>query len=265
MKGPEEQVRSEFIRILIEDYGYREAEIETEFPIPRGYNSSDRADIAVFRGTGRDPASDIIGLVETKKPGAKSGKPQLKSYMTATSAIWGVWTNGSDIAYLCKPVGKSAIDDDLLNNIPVRGQRLQDVGKITRNDLVPYSGAMLKASFRRILNTLYANTTISRREKLGNEMIKLIFAKLRDETTYVDSPPSFYAGYGEDPNEVKERIERLFADVVSDYQADGIFDPHDKIILDAQGVAWAVGQLERGCLIDTPTDVVGDAFEVFAE
>lgn len=265
MNGPEEQVLQEFLGILIEDYGYRESEIEIEFPIPRGSSRTDRADIAIFRGAGRDPASDIIGLVETKRPGAQSGKAQLKSYMTATSAIWAVWTNGSDIAYFCKPFGQSSIYDNLLNNIPVRGQRLQDVGRIERNDLVPYSGAMLKASFRRILNTLYANTTISRREKLGNEMIKLIFAKIRDETTYVDSTPSFYAGYGESPDQVKKRVDRLFAGVVDDYHKDGLFDRHDKITLDAPGVAWAVGQLERGSLIDTPSDVVGDAFEVFAE
>lgn len=265
MGRPEEPVRQEFLRILIEDYGYSESELVTEFPIPRGSSNSDRSDIAVFNGPGRDPASDLIGIVETKPPGIKTGKAQLKSYLTATSAIWGVWTNGSDIEYFCKPPGQSAVYDDRLNNIPVKGQRIEDVGKIRREDLVGYSGAMLKASFRRILNTLYANTTISRREKLGNEMIKIIFAKIQDETTYVDQPPSFYAGYGEDPERVKERIDKLFENVVAEYSEDGIFDENEKITLDAQGVAWAVGQIERGSLIDTPTDVVGDAFEVFAE
>ena len=265
MNKLEEPVRQEFIRILTDDYGYHGTEIATEFPIPRGSNPNDKADIAVFGGAGRDPASDVIGIVETKKPGETLGKGQLKSYMTATSAIWGVWTNGSEIEYYCKPKGQSAIYADRLNNIPVRGQRLEDVGRVGRNDLLPYSGALLKASFRRILNTLYANTTISRREKLGNEMIKLIFAKIKDETTYVNSPPLFYAGYGEDPERVKDRIDKLFADVVSEYQVDGLFEVHDRITLDAKSVAWAVGQLERGSLFDTPSDVVGDAFEVFAE
>ncbi len=265
MSGPEEPVRQEFVRILIDDYGYRDAEIETEFGIPRGSNKKDRADIAIFRGAGRDPAADVVGIVETKKPGEHSGKDQLKSYMTATSAAWGVWTNGSDIEFYSKPPGQSAIYTDRLNNIPIRGQRIEDVGKVDRSDLVAYSGTMLKASFRRILNTLYANTNISRREKLGNEMIKLIFAKIRDETTYVDDPPLFYAGYGEDPERVKERVGGLFADVVAEYTDDGLFEPHDKLTLDAKDVAWVVGQLERGSLMDTPTDVVGDAFEVFAE
>ncbi|MYB37096.1 MAG: N-6 DNA methylase [Gammaproteobacteria bacterium] len=265
MDGPEEPVRQEFLRILSDDYGYGRADMETEFPIPRGSSKPDRADIAIFSGPGRDPAADIVGIVETKKPGEKGGKAQLKSYLTATSAVWGVWTNGSDIEYFCKPLGQSSVFDDRLHNIPVKGQRIEDVGKVTREDLTQYSGAMLKSSFRRILNTLYANTTISRREKLGNEMIKIIFAKIHDETTYVDQPPSFYVGYEEDAALVKERIDRLFASVVEEYRNDGLFEQNERITLDAKGVAWAVGQLERGSLIDTPTDVVGDAFEVFAE
>ena len=266
MRGPEERIRQDFIRILIDDYGYREAELETEFLIPRGTRNSDRADIAVFGSSSkRDPARDVLGIVETKKPDESRGLAQLKSYMTATSATWGVWTNGKAIKYLCKPQGQSAIHDNLLNNIPVRGQRIEDVGRLTKKDLNPYSSTALKVSFRRILNTLYANTNISRKEKLGNEMIKLIFAKIRDETTFPDNPPAFYAGYGEPPKRVKKRISDLFRGVVEEYKDDGLFEPHDKITLDAKGVAWVVGQLERGSLVDTPTDVVGDAFEVFAE
>ena len=266
MKGPEEVVRQEYIRILIDEYGYRDSEIETEFVIPRGGRNKDRADIAVFESaTKRDPARDLVGIVETKKPDERSGLAQLKSYMTATSAVWGVWTNGDGIKYLCKPKGQSAVYDDLLNNIPVRGQRLEDVGKVDKADLKPYSGTALKVSFRRILNALYTNANISRRERLGNEMIKLIFAKIRDETTFPDKPPRFYAGYGEEPKLVKQRIEALFKSVVDEYEDDGLFEPNERITLDAKSVAWVVGQLERGCLIDTRTDVVGDAFEVFAE
>ncbi|MCY4356366.1 MAG: N-6 DNA methylase [Gammaproteobacteria bacterium] len=264
--GPEEVVRQEFVRILTEDYGYLDSEIEIEFTIPRGSSNKDRADIAVFKpGAGRDPAKDVLGLVETKRPGTSKGLAQLKSYMTATSSVWGVWTNGEDIEYLCKPAGTPTVLDDVLNNVPVRGQRVEDVGSLIKADLKPYGGTALKVSFRRILNTLYANTNISRREKLGNEMIKLIFAKIRDEVTYPDNPPMFRAGYGEDADAVKDRINSLFESVVDEYGDDGLFERHERITLDAKGVAWVVGQLERGSLIETPSDVVGDAFEVFAE
>ena len=264
--NPEEIIRQEYEQVLIDDYGYKKEEIDIEVPITRGTRTRDRADIVIYNSSsGRDPVADILGIVEVKSPGNTDGKAQLKSYMTATSAIWGVWTNGENIEYYCKPLGQSAVFEDYLNNIPSRGQRVEDVGKFSKDELKPYGAVELKVVFRRILNTLYANTNISRREKLGNEMIKLIFAKIKDETTYPDRAPDFRVRFKENPEAVKERISKLFKEVVNDLAHDGVFDANDKITLDAKGVALVVGQLERGSLVETPTDVVGDAFEVFAE
>ncbi|MXW88329.1 MAG: N-6 DNA methylase [Acidimicrobiaceae bacterium] len=264
--GPEERVRQECEVILVEDYGYSRDQIDIEVPIHRGSSMVDKADIVVYGdAAGRDQATHIVGIIETKRPGETSGAAQLKSYMTATSAQWGVLTNGDTIAYFAKPPGTVAVVDDYLHNIPAAGQRLQDVGTLSKADLKPYGRTELKTVFRRILRTLYANTNISRREKLGSEMIKLIFAKLKDETTYLDQEPRFRAGAGENPDAVKARVVALFAEVVTDLAPDGIFEAYDTITLDAKGTAWVVGQLERGSLTDTDTDVVGDAFEVFAE
>ena len=264
--GPEEQVRQDYERLLIDDYGYLKSEIDIEVAIPRGSRRSDRADIVVYRGdSGRSPTTDVVGIVETKKPGAQDGREQLKSYLTATSAEWGVWTNGETIEYFCKPPGQVAVLADHINNIPVRGQRLEDIGQLAKAALKPFGPVQLRLAFRYILNTLYANANISRKEKLGNEAIKLIFAKIRDETTYPTRPPAFRAGFGEEPDAVKRRVDALFDEVKDDLADDGVFEQHDAVALDAKGVAWVVGQLERGSLTSTPTDVVGDAFEVFAE
>ena len=185
---PEEQVRQEYERILVYGYGYVQAELDIEVRIPRGQGYfDDRADIVIYSSeSGRDPAMDIIGIVETKRPTRKDGLAQLKSYMTATSAIWGVWTNGDDIAYLCRK--GTQVLENYLNNIPVRGQSAEEVGRLLKAELRPFDRVELKATFRRILNSLYANTSISRREKLGSEMIKLIFSKIEDEKTYAESP-----------------------------------------------------------------------------
>ena len=248
----------------MEAYGYPKDDLEIEVRIPRGTGFfPDKADIVVYRGPGRDPTADILGIVETKKPKLQSGKAQIKSYMTATSAEWGVWTNGDDIAYLYRDGPR--ILDDYLNNIPARGQSVSDIGRLSKAELRPFPRSELKAVFRRILNTLYANTKIQRREKLGNEMMKLIFSKLRDETTYANRPPAFRVEAGEDPAAVLDRIRTLFHRVRQELESDGIFTPHEDITLDAKSVAWVVGQLERGSLTLTDTDVVGDAFEVFSE
>jgi len=261
----EEAVRQEYLRVLHESYGYPDEVLETEVPIPRGSaKRPDRADIVVYRdGEQRDPASDILGIVETKRPSRTDGVAQLKSYMTATSSEWGVWTNGEDITYLCRAGAR--ILEGHLNDIPAHGQSVDDVGRLQKSTLKPFHRTALKAGFRRILLTLYANTNISRREKLGNEMIKLIFCKIEDERTYPNRPPAFRAEPGENPETVARRIDDLFRRVLADLREDGVFSEYEKITLDARSVAWVVGQLQTGSLSKTNTDVVGDAFEVFAE
>lgn len=263
---PEERVRQEYERTLVDAYGYRKDEIDIEVRIPRGSGYfDDRADIVIYHpGGGRDPASDILGIVETKRPDRTDGTDQLKSYMTATSAMWGVWTNEEDIAYFSRNPANAQVMENLYN-IPERGQSLEDVGRARKDELRPFGREELKSSFRRILRTLYANTTISRREKLGGEMIKLIFAKIEDEMTYPNRIPAFRAEQAENPATIKTRVQELFGHVLTRLEHDGVFQPNENITLDAEGVAWVVGQIQQGSLLKTDTDVVGDAFEVFAE
>lgn len=262
---PEEAVRQEQERVLFEAYGYPKSHFDIEVKIPRGIGYfAERADIVIYDSEhGRNPTEHIIGIVETKKPKQKNGLEQLKSYMTATSAEWGILTNGEDITFLC--IEGARILTDYINNIPAYGQSIDDVGKLERSDLKPFKPSELKAAFRRILHTLYANTDISRREKLGSEMIKVIFAKIHDEKTYIERPPEFRIGAGEDPKAAAKRIEKLFDGVLGELKNDGIFSKHEKIELKPRDLAWVVGQLERGSLLDTDSDVVGDAFEVFSE
>lgn len=265
MSKPEEEVRQEYEHILVESYNYSKEQIDIEVKIPRGSGYfPDKADIVIYEDeNGRDPAQNIIGIVETKRPTRKDGISQIKSYMTATSAEWGVWTNKNDIAFLCREGSK--ILDNHLNDIPVKGQSLEDIGSLKKKDLQPFKRSQLKAAFRRILNRLYANTNISRREKLGNEMIKIIFSKLHDEQTYLERPPDFRVQLGETPKQVETRIGRLFEKVKNELKQDGIFSEGEKITLDEKSLVWVVGQLQHGSLLKTDSDVVGDAFEIFSE
>lgn len=261
---PEEPVRQQHERILVEDYGYFKTDMDIEVRIPRGTGYfPDKADIVVYSGEGRDPTKDIVGIVEAKRPERTDGIEQLKSYMTATSAIWGVWTNGTDIAYVCRQGTK--ILEDHIHNIPIKGQSLADIGRLKKSALKPFGRSDLKAAFNRILNSLYANANITRRERLGGEMIKIIFSKIQDEKMYLDRPAEFRAEMGEAPRNVANRIKKLFRDVLVELKGDDIFTQQDKIELDDSSIRWVVGQLQHGSLLKTDTDVVGDAFEVFSE
>ena len=268
--GPEEPVRQDYERTLHFDYGYALERMNIEVRIQRGSKTpKDAADIVVYR-TGnpleRDQNKDILGIVEAKRPNRQDGLRQLKTYMSASSAIWGVWTNGKDIVFVYHDPASGALLDDYIFDIPRSGETVEDIGRLSKADLIPAQSHSLRPMFNRILQTLYANTsTISRKERLGSEMTRLIFAKIQDERYNQDRPPEFRVGLNEDPAEVKRRVVGLFDNLKEQFVGDGIFEESDTIMLDARSVAWVVGQLERYSLAKTDKDVVGEAFEVFAE
>lgn len=271
IRKPEEPVRQEYEKILNEDYGYEFAQMDIEVFIQRGSrkkpkDNRDRADIVIYKTTSetkRDQNSDILGIVETKRPEREDGVGQLETYMSATSAQWGVWTNGREIEYLYRDVDTGSIKRNFVFQIPSKGQSFEDIGRLSKNDLKPAKN--LKPIFKRILGVLYANTNISRREKLGSEMIRLIFCKIWDERYDQDKSPKFKIGFRDKPEDVKKNIDLLFAKVKEELVDDGVFEDNEKILIDPNSIAYVVGELERYSLSKTDKDIVGDAFEVFAE
>ena len=270
-RKPEEKVRQEYEKALYKDYDYDYARMDIEVSIQRGEknsvkNKNERADIVVYKTADKNKRrqnEDILGIVETKRATRKEGVHQLMSYMTATSAHWGVWTNGSEIEYLYRNLKTGEVKRDFVYQIPKNGETFEDIGKISKDKLIPASN--LKLIFRRLLNTLYSNTNISRREKLGNEMIRLIFCKIWDERYEPQALPKFRVGFDEKPKEVVKRIRELFEEVKRELVTDGVFDKNEEIKLDDKSIAYVVGELEQFSLQKTDKDVVGDAFEVFAE
>jgi len=269
IRKPEETVRQEFERILHENYGYDYEQMDIEVKIQRGEikskkNQKERADIVVYKTTDktkRDQNRDILGIVETKAPNKKEGLKQLMSYMSATSCLWGVWTNGKEIEYVYRDVETGELKTNFIFQIPGKGETWEDIDRITRDKLKPAKS--LKPTFRRIYYTLYSNTNISRKEKLGSEMIRLIFCKIYDEK--FSTRLRFRIGFKDKPEDVKANIEELWEEVKDYLKEDGIFEKHEKIVLDPKSIMYVVGELERYSLTKTDKDVVGDAFEVFAE
>ena len=256
-RKPEERVRQNYERTLHRDYGYDTARMDIEVAIQRGEqrgrrNSRDRADIVIYRTADpnqRDQFRDILAIVETKRPNRADGLKQLMSYMTASSAVWGVWTNGDTIEHVYRDPHTGELKTDYIFDIPRDGESVEEIGRISKSDLVPAQAHSLKPIFNRILKTLYSNTNISRREKLGSEMVRLIFAKIWDERFNQDHLPEFRVGLNEDPDVVKARVLGLFEQVRNELSEDGVFDPNETITLDAKSVAWVVGQLERYSLL----------------
>lgn len=92
---PEEIVRQLYTLELIDRYGYPKERLAFEYPIYFGREAK-RADIVI---RDKDDFNVAYIIVEVKKPKAKDGREQLKSYTHSTGASMAVWTNGSAITY----------------------------------------------------------------------------------------------------------------------------------------------------------------------
>lgn len=270
---PEEtQAVQIFARRLVEDLGYPKSHIITrpQYRVRRRPSETKKSypvDIAVFSRARRHD-EDLLLLVECKSPNVKVGRKQLEIYLTMSEARIGVWYSGrSDIEgdshlYIRKdylPGGQIVFEQ--IPTLPRFGQRLEDVGRYLRKDLI--ISEQLKSILRDIRNHLAGMTTgTTRDEQLARQTINLLFCKVYDETSKgPDELMEFRTGVDEPPGDVKDRVLDLFARVKKRYS--DVFEPSDSIELDDESIAYVVGELQSYCVTESKRDVVGDAFEVF--
>jgi len=254
-----------FAKQLVEDYGYPKDHIQTrpQFRVkvrPSDTKKEYPVDIAVFPND-KKQEDDIYIIVECKKKNRKDGKTQLQDYLRFSKAFLGVWFNGDERFFLRKVEKDGRIEFEEIPNIPQFGQRVEDIGKFRRKDLKPTHN--LKATFKAIRNHLAANTVgATRDEVLAQQLINLIFCKIYDERfTEPNDIVTFRAGVDEESKDIKERILDLFDKVKRKDKE--VLDDSDTITLDANSVAYVVGELQNYCLIEAERDIIADAFETF--
>jgi len=255
LEKPEEiEARQVFEHRLVAEYGYPKNEITIEYQIQKGSQRIGPADIVVFRDSNQN-ADNLYIIVETKRLNRKDGIEQLKSYLAPSTATFGVWFNGKETEYILKqdkpPFFKS------IRDIPKKNQRLEDIGKYRRENLVPATN--LRSVFKTIHYHLYTNSNLPRAERLAAEMIRLLFCKIYDEIN--NEVCKFRAGVDEPETNVKNRLENLFKETIVDQK--DVFEKTEKLLLDAKSIAYVVGELQRYSLLKTDKDAVGDAFEIF--
>jgi|TARA_B110000438_G_scaffold192638_1_gene184258 type I restriction enzyme M protein len=254
-----------FAHRLIEDYDYLPEQIQTrpQFRVSRSPSDESKeypVDIAVFSND-KKIESNLSIIIECKNPEKKEGLRQLKTYLDLCPADIGVWFNGKEHAYFRK-VQKSGKNEYVeLPNIPIRGQRIEDIGLFKRKDLKITKN--LKTLFKDIRNKLSQSAVgITLDEKLAQEVMNLLFCKLYDEiNTAPNEIVEFRSGFDEKPQEVKKRIKQIFENVKNEYS--DIFNENEKIDLDELSINYVVGELQNYCIKDAERDALGDAFEVF--
>lgn len=259
---PEEIVRQEVCRVLLQVYKYPKENIDVEFTVKIGREPK-RIDIAVFNSDVKSQDNVYIA-VETKKKKEAEGREQLQSYVNATTANFGVWTNGEQIVYVQKVVGVPNRLEDL-PDIPKFGESVDAIGKYKKTDLVPATD--LRSIFVRCNNYFYTNQGLTI-DKRFTEILKVLFCKIEDEKNYGDEKCGFYVTPIEKESieglrKFRRRMADLFEKVKGRYETDRIFDRRDELVLNDRCLSFAVAEFQKYSMLDTDADIKGVAFETF--
>lgn len=264
---PEEYVRQNLERALVQQYKYRPADCQPEVSIKVG-SSRKAVDIVVFREGADHRQENASILVETKKRGVsphdkKEGIEQLQSYMAAClNAEYGLWTNGDDKFCFAKRSSEGVFLFEEIVEIPAFGQSEEDAQRPRRKDLQAATADNLLFAFRRCHNYIAGTEGMQKTEAFW-ELLKLIFCKIEDErspqTDFFVTPTERTSSTAADS--AKKRIQGIFdTKVVGKYPL--IFAPADsRIELKPNVVAFVVSQLQSYSLLKSPVDVKGVAYE----
>ena len=253
---PEEKVRQAIARSLVEEYGYNKSDIDIEFPIKMG-RTRKRADIVSFYENKEHTQEHIYMILEIKaenvKPSdRKEGVDQLASYIAASpNSSFALWVGNERLTFkVIEERGERVLTQ--IPDIPKRGET--SIPKPTRGSLVP--AVNLKQVFKRVHNYIYANQGVQK-DKAFEELQKLIFIKVYDEQY---SPTlQFYILPGEEISEVWKRLTNVFKKVQERYRY--IFRGEEIIELNDAVLKYVVSELQRFTLVETETDVKGEAYE----
>ena len=98
---PEERIRQKMAQTIHHELGYPKNVMALERPINIGREIK-RADIVVYNSSEACAANEqrsIFFIAEIKAPNVLESDGQLTSYISATSAQGGFWTNGNKIEF----------------------------------------------------------------------------------------------------------------------------------------------------------------------
>ena len=114
--------------------------------------------------------------------------------------------------------------------------------------------------FKQIHYYLYSNSNIPRAERLGAEMIRILFCKIYDEIHNTKSREFITEPY-ESEQETSNRIRKLFEEVKEAYS--DVFDKEEKIYLDDKSIKYVIEKLQNHILVGTERDIISEAFQAF--
>lgn len=253
---PEERVRQEVARALVEEYGYEKKDMDLEFTVKMG-RAKKRVDIVIFLHLKPHLQENIYLISEVKrediKPSdKKEGIGQLGSYVSACpNCKFSLWVGKERLTFETVEIkGERKLTH--VPDVPKFGETT--IPKPVRGSLVP--AVSLKQVFKRIHNYIYVNQGLQK-DKAFEELQKLIFVKVYDEQ--YNPTLQFYILPNEEIKEARERLSKVFDKVQARFKY--IFTGSETLDLNDRVLAYLVSELQRFSLVNTDTDVKGEAYE----
>jgi len=266
---PEEYVRQNVEKRLVNEHKYSKKRIAVEFTIRVG-SRKPRADLVIFHSERPERMQEnIYIIIECKKESIdpthkKDGVGQLKSYMAVCpNCEWGMWTNGKTKEVFRKVINeRGEIEFSEFNDIPSADGSIEDIDRPKRHTLKSAVEDNLLFVFKTCHNHIYVNDGLQKQPAFF-ELLKVIFCKIEDERN-LGRPLEFYATSGERSNPdgqltVQKRIAKIFQRVKKKHPR--IFDPNDEIKLKPRSLAYIISELQKYSLLNTHIDIKGKAYE----
>jgi len=265
---PEEKVRQEWIRKLVREGNFDLAQIDQERHLVHG-TGSPRADIVVW-GSAEAKASgqSALLIVETK---AASGPIILKDFRQGES-----YARAGGCSFLVAATADNWAAYELTPGFPGIAKQINswptsaDFGDSQRLEKLKSSLREFdRDEFQRLLfdcHTLLRDHHAMTPDRAFDTISKILFIKLNIErnqqfgtftTEFLDNRKKYYVG-----NELAAH-EVLFNETRDAFEADGLFEKHDKLDISEATFREIVAKLERFNLSKTSDDIKGIAFERF--
>ncbi|VVB63940.1 N-6 DNA Methylase [uncultured archaeon] len=264
---PEERVRQEYLKILIQEYDYRLDQIDEERDVTGRGGAQARADFVIWRTTQDklDQKSPFI-IVECKSDNVAikaKDYAQGENYARHANAPFFVTHNSRETKYWRIKKDKMPGYIEEIENIPHADASEKEI-----EELLSKLRVFREKEFADLLHQCH--NVIRNREKKDpaaafDEIAKILFIKVwverelrkRQKRKNLFSVEFLDEQLGDTP------LDDLFQKTKQDYAADNIFDDGDRINLKPATGREIVRLLEKYNLSDTSEDIKGVAFERF--
>lgn len=277
---PEERTLQSVIEQLHREYRVELSDMARDLRISceneDGKRKSRAVSLVVYESSKPHENENIIRVVMVSKPGTKAepkggGKGEtkidalksvLENVATERKEIYGLWTNGLDLAFFLRRYLPRTGEPECipLTDFPAPDETLDDLNNADRRPLRIAAGDSLLRTFKHCHDYIYGNQSMAE-DKAFWQILYLVFTKIYDEQ---ESKRKFFVGATERNTEegvkkIAGRIRSLFKEAKKRY--DDVFTGSEEIELEDRKLAYVAAQFSRFDLLATDTDAKGMAYE----